>query len=93
MRLRPGEVALFEVLRDWDHLVERPTAEAIISVARLVDANEIRLAKLIGASSTEPPRVRERFRHLLGAIGRPGVVDSVRPARSASVVEDRALAV
>lgn len=90
-RLRPAEVALFEVLRDWDHLVEVPTADAVGRIARLADTGEVRLDRLARASATEPPRVRERFRRLLGAIGHPETADAVRPARSESVHHDLAL--
>lgn len=90
-RLRPAEVALFEVLRDWDHLVEVPMVDAVDRIARLADAGEVRLERLARASATEPPRVRERLRRLLGAMGRPDMASTVRPARSESVRHDLAL--
>jgi hypothetical protein len=91
-RLRPAEVALLEVLRDWDALVELPTDEAVGRLSRLADGGEVRLDRLARASTTEPPRVRERLRRLLGAMGRPEVADAVRPARSGSVRHDLMLA-
>lgn len=91
-RLRPTEVALFEVLRDWDRLVEVPTPEAVERISRLADIGEVRLDRLARASATEPPRARERLRRLLDAVGHPEMVDSVRPARSASVHGDLMLA-
>lgn len=91
-RLRPVEVALLEVLRDWDFLVEVPTREAVDRIARLADAGAIRVDRLVRASVTEPPRVRERLRRLLGALGRSASADAVRPARSESVHRDLVLA-
>lgn len=87
-RLRPSEVALLEVLRDWDNLVEVPTTEAVERLSRLADAGEFRLDRVARASATEPPRVRERLRRLLDAIGASQMVGAVRPARSDSVRRD-----
>ncbi len=91
-RLRPSEVALLEVLRDWDHLVEVPTPEAVERIARFAQTGELRLDRVARASGSEPPRTRERLRRLLGAIGHPELVDAVRPARSPSVQRDVILA-
>ena len=90
--LRPAEVALLEVLRDWDELVEVPTKEAVDRIAQLANSGALRLDRLTRASETEPPRVRERLRYLLGALRRPELAESVRPARSETVVGDLALA-
>lgn len=92
-RLRPPEVALLEVLRDWDALVEVPTDAAVERIADLVEAGSLRLDRVVRASATEPPRVRERLRHLLGAMDRSTDAAAVRPARSDSVRHDLALAV
>jgi hypothetical protein len=91
-RLRPGEVALLEVLRDWNALVEVSTHDAVSRIARLADTGAVRLDRLVRASVTEPPRVRERLRRLLGALGRSTSADAVRPARSESVRHDLAFA-
>lgn len=91
-RLRPAEVALFEVLRDWDRLVEVPASDAVRRIARLAETGEVRLDRLARASATEPPRARERLRRLLGSVGHPELADSVRPARSTSVHRDLVLA-
>ena len=90
-RLRPAEVALFEVLRDWNALVEVSTHDAVDRIAHLADNGTVRLDRLARASQTEPPRVRERLRRLFGALGRPALADTVRPARSESVHHDLAL--
>ncbi len=91
-RLRPHEVALLEVLRDWNTFVEVPTGTAVERIAGLADSKALRLDRIVRASTTEPPRVRERLRHLLDAIGRSSDAASVRPARSHSVRGDLALA-
>jgi len=91
-RLRPGEVALLEVLRDWERLVEVPPAEAVARIARLADDATIRLDRVARASDTEPPRARERLRQLLVALGREDMAGLVRPARSPAVRRDPALA-
>jgi hypothetical protein len=80
-----------EVLRDWDGLVEVPAADAVARIARLADSGAVRLDRVARASETEPPRVRERLRRLLGALGQPDMADAVRPARSRSVRRELAL--
>jgi hypothetical protein len=90
-RLRPAEVALLEVLRDWDTLVELPTREAIERIARVIESGAVRVDRLVRASATEPPRVRERLRRLLGALGLSASADVVRPARSDSIRHDLAV--
>lgn len=91
-RLRPIEVALLEVLRDWDVLVEVSSDVAIERIAALVDNGTIRLDRVVRASATEVPRVRERLRHALEAIGRPDEARAVRPARSTSRHHELAIA-
>lgn len=88
-RLRPAEVALLEVLRDWDTLVELPTREATKRIGRVIESGAVRVDRLVRASATEPPRVRERLRRLLGALDLSA--DAVRPARSDSVRRDLAV--
>ena len=92
-RLRPPEVALLEVVRDWDTLVEVPTDAAVEHISDLVGAGTLRVDRVVRASATEPPRVRERLRRLLEAMDRPADAAAVRPARSDSVRRDLALAV
>lgn len=91
-RLRSAEVGLLEVLRDWDALVEVPTHVAVNRIAHLIDTDALRLDRLVRASATEPPRVRERLRSLLGALGQSTSAAAVRPARSESVRHDLAFA-
>ena len=91
-RLRPTEVALLEVLRDWEGLVEVPAADAVARIEHLASDGTLRLDRVARASATEPPRVRERLRHLLATLGRAELTEVVRAARSESVRNDLALA-
>lgn len=92
-RLRYLEVALLEVLRDWDTVVEVPDDVALERIADLAVTGTLRLDRVVRASKTEPPRVRERLRRLLTALGRPEHAAAVRPARSESARHDLVLAV
>lgn len=80
-KLRPTEVALFEVLRDWEN-VEVPHRVAMRRIEGLAAAGAIRIDRLVRASATEPPRTRARFRSLLTALDRTEDARRVRPARS-----------
>ena len=91
-RLRPAEIALLEVLRDWDTLVEVSTSDAVARVGDLTDSGAVRVDRLVRAATTEPPRVREGLRGLLRAIGLPEAAELVRPARRGPASRDRALA-
>lgn len=91
-RLRPTEVALLEVLRDWDSLVEVAPSVAVERIAALADGGRVRFNRIVRASATEPPRVRERLRRLLEAIGHSDHAVAIRPARSDSVRDDLVLA-
>jgi hypothetical protein len=91
-RLRPVEVALLEVLRDWPGLVELPKGDAADRIVALVDANAIRVDKLVRASATEPPPVRDRLRGLLVDLGRPEAAACVPPARSRPIHRNLATA-
>lgn len=84
-------MALLEVLREWDAFVEVPAHEAIDRLAELVRTRAIRVDRLSRASATEPPRVRERLRRLLNALGDTKAARAVRPARTEAVQNDLAL--
>jgi len=86
-RLRVGDVALLEVLRSWPDLVEVPTDDAIERIASLTRDDRIDLARVIRASSTEPPLVRERLRSLLRRLDRDDEAEKVRPARTPAAVK------
>lgn len=81
-RLNPSEVALLEVLRDWDRLVDLPMADAAKRVEKLASDRAIRIDKVVLAADTEPARARTVLRRLLDALHLGGHIDKVRPARS-----------
>lgn len=83
-RLRPVEVAVLEVLRDWDSVVELSARAAAHRIGRLAASGDLRVDRLARASSTEPPHVRERLRRLLTEIGHEEAAGTVHPARSHS---------
>ena len=91
-RLRPAEVALLEVLRDWSVVVDVPAGRAVGRIRRLVDDGTLRVDRLVRASSTEPPPVRVRLRRLLVALGRSTAANAVRQPRSHSTLDDGVLA-
>lgn len=92
-RLRPAEVAVLEVLRDWDSLVEVSTHDAVERIERLADSGGVRIDRLVRASPTEPPRVRERLRRLLCALGLSTSAAAIPPARSETVRHDLAFVI
>ena len=90
--LRSTEVALFEVLRDWDRLVEVPATDAVDRIARLAESGEVRLDRLARGSATEPPRARASASAASLVPLATLKAEAVRPARSASVHRDLMLA-
>lgn len=84
-RLQSGDVALLESLRSWPTLVEVPDDDAIERISRLVHHGRIDLARVVRASPTEPPIVRERLRSLLHRLDLHDEADKVRPARTLSI--------
>lgn len=86
-RLRPAEVALLEVLRDWNRYVEEPTPEAFNRIGRLIEDRAIRVARVVAASETEPARSRSRLRSLLRALGLNDPAENVPPARNGQLSE------
>lgn len=86
-RLRPTEVALLEALRGWEGLVEVPSTEALDRIDLLARDGTLRVDRVVRASTTEPPRVRERLRRLLTALNRPEA-ERVPEARSELVRQD-----
>lgn len=89
-RLQPAEVALLEVLRDWNRYVEEPTPEAFNRIGRLIEDGAIRVARVVAASETEPARSRSRLRSLLRALGLNDCAESVSPARNGQLSEPQA---
>ena len=59
------EVTFLEALEGWDRYVEADGATALDRFAELLDREDIRVERLVRASRTEPPVVRERLRAVL----------------------------
>lgn len=78
-RLTDVEVALLEVLDDWDEVVELPLHDAVGRLRSLL-GEAIRPDAVADAAETEPARVRERLRALLAAAGRSDAARRVPPA-------------
>jgi len=89
-RLYPAEVALFEVLRDWDRYVEVPQLVAYDRIGYLIEDGAVRVGRVAAASETEPARVRSRLRALLSALGFSDAAATVRPPRHAKLSGPRA---
>ena len=89
-RLRPAEVGVLEVLRDWDRYVEAPEAVAYDRIGRLIGDGTIRLDRVVAASVTEPARTRTRLRTVLTALGFTDAADRVPPPRLVKSSESRA---
>ena len=67
-RLNNVEIALLEVLEDWDDVVELSPEDAVTRLSRLI-GDSIRPDRVAAAARTEPARVRERLRALLRVAG------------------------
>lgn len=80
-RLVPIEVGLLEVLRDWNRLVELSTRDALNQLDYLGKTGAIRFERLVRASTTEPPRVRENLRSILIELDLIEAASRVPPAR------------
>jgi len=89
-RLTAHEVALFEVLGDWERVVDMPSTDAIARISSMV-GRTIRADAVVGAASTESARVRERLRMVLRVAGCTDALDDVAPATN-EVTRSNALA-
>jgi hypothetical protein len=76
------EVALLEVLREWNR-VEVTPVEAIQRVADLVSKGAIRPTRIARAARREPPRVREGLRSILLELGLSSDASRISPVRNA----------
>lgn len=83
--LGPTEVALLEVLWDWDGLVELDDDTAHQRVVDLVRSGAVSVSKLVRAAPKEPAAVRGRLRGILDAAGEHEAAARVPPPRSQTV--------
>ncbi len=80
-RLNALEVTLLEALEGWERYVEADSATALDRFAELLGREDVRVERLVTASRTEPPVVRERLRAVLCHAGHPAAAERVRRAR------------
>jgi hypothetical protein len=79
-RLNRTEVAILEVLEDWDRVVETSSDSAVQRLSKWLGSDEVRIEKLVRASKTEPATVRENLRALLLVSGYEHEAGRVRPS-------------
>jgi hypothetical protein len=86
------EVALLEVLEDWDRVVEASPHAALDRLSQWLDSDSIRIGKVVKASVSEPPVVREHLRELLTATGHAQAATQIKGSSVADKVRPLALA-
>ncbi len=80
-KLNGMEVTFLEALEGWDRYVEADGATALYRFGELLDREDIRVERLVRASHTEPPVVRERLRAVLRHGGYDEQAERVPAAR------------
>jgi hypothetical protein len=75
------EVTVLEALEGWDRYVEVGPAEAVRRFGQILRRPDVRIPKLISASTTEPPVVRERLRAVLAETGHDAEAQQISRAR------------
>jgi hypothetical protein len=96
-KLNGMEVTFLEALEGWDRYVEADGPTALERFGELLEQDDIRVERLVRASRTEPPVVRERLRAVLRHGGYeehaervPGARDPRTRARALRVLETAA---
>ncbi len=80
-RLNGMEVTFLEALEGWDRYVEADAKTALKRFVKLLGRDDVRVDRLVSASSTEPPAVRERLRAVLVQAGEAAAANRIRRAR------------
>jgi Family of unknown function (DUF6088) len=80
-KLNGMEVTFLEALEGWDRYVEVDSATALDRFGELLEREDIRAERLVRASRTEPPVVRERLRTVLRHGGYDEQAERVPAAR------------
>lgn len=91
-RLNGLEVTVLEALEGWERYVEVSPAEAVQRFGSVLNRTDVRIPKLVSASATEPPVVRERLRAVLAETGHQAEATRIVRARD-SRTRDKALRV
>lgn len=86
-RLNDVEVTILEALEGWDKYVEVDADTATDLFLGALERDDVRVGRLVTASRTESPRVRERLRYLLQLAGHPADAARIASARSQSARE------
>jgi Family of unknown function (DUF6088) len=86
------EVTVLEALEGWDRYIEVGPAEAVRRFDQILRHPDVRIPKLISASTTEPPVVRERLRAVLAETGHQAESQRIPRARDQRT-RDKALRV
>ena len=73
------EVALLEVLSDWENLNELAPRQAMQRFAKLIRDKEVRPDAVAHGANTEPPVVRESLRDILLATQEDAAASRIRP--------------
>ncbi len=76
-RLAPRDVALLEILDDWESVVEVPVSEGWARLQKMLEVDGAMAERLTLASSTEPGGVRARLAALLSAAGWRNLAEQV----------------
>lgn len=63
--LRPTEVAILEVLDQWENVIEVSDDQAMTQLRKTLKSGDARSSALQAAAGTEPAHVRERLKQLL----------------------------
>jgi hypothetical protein len=80
-KLNGMEVTFLEALEGWDRYVEVDSATALDRFGELLNREDVRAERLVRASRTEPPVVRERLRAVLRHGGYDEQAERVPAAR------------
>jgi hypothetical protein len=80
-KLNSLEVTFLEALEGWERYVEVDGRTALRRFVELLGRDDVRVDRLVTASRTEPPAVRERLRAILIEAGHANAAEGVRRAR------------
>lgn len=77
--LNYAEIAVLEILRDWNLTTETTWDGVVAAVRERVEGRQVRLNRLVAAAVGEPkPTVRARMRDLVDALERPMTATGAR---------------
>jgi hypothetical protein len=80
-KLNGLEVSILEAIEGWERYVEVDGATALARFRDALARDDVRLDRLVAASRTEPPAVRERLRAILDYAGHQEQAERIPAAR------------